>query len=44
MPISVYRELDAAFDYVTGLIADEKIACHYTPLRPLHGGQFASAL
>ncbi|MDH3740373.1 MAG: FAD-binding oxidoreductase [Hyphomicrobiales bacterium] len=28
--ISAYRELDAAFDHVTGLIADERIACHYT--------------
>ncbi len=27
--VTVYRELDAAFDYVTGLIAVEKIACHY---------------
>lgn len=28
--IAVYRELDNAFNHVTGLIADEKIACHYT--------------
>ncbi|MEM7226056.1 MAG: FAD-binding oxidoreductase [Pseudomonadota bacterium] len=27
--VAVYRELDAAFDYVTRLIADERIACHF---------------
>ena len=28
--VSVYRELEEAFDTVTRLIADEGIACHYT--------------
>lgn len=36
--ISVYRELEAAFDYVTRLIADEGIDCHYA-----HCGRFMAA-
>lgn len=27
--VAVYRELQNAFDYVTGLIENERIACHY---------------